>query len=127
MMPSVKLLSIVSPASSCLLCGWDGQVAQRAATVLGRDDPTAREIVLDVLSVLAFAVGGLPPAILRAVERSLRSTYLSVRKCGYWGLFYSWRSSCSHPVAQRSMFSGYQARVLCLPRATRSEAWTEAC
>lgn len=55
------------------------QIVQRIAAVLGHGDPTARELALDALAVMAFAVGGLPPAILRGVARSFRSAFLAVR------------------------------------------------
>lgn len=57
------------------------KVAQRVSQLLGQDDPTARELCLDVLAAVSFAVGGggLPLSILQDVARSLRSPFLAVR------------------------------------------------
>lgn len=68
------------PAPQCMLL----QVAQRVSHVLGyHDDPTTRELCLDVLSAVTFGTGGLPRGILLDIGRSLRSPFLAVRACSF--------------------------------------------
>lgn len=65
------------------------QVARRVSQLLGHhDDPTTRELCLDVLAAVAFGAGGLPRRILVDVGRSLRSPFLPVRTS--LGLFDLW-------------------------------------
>ncbi|CAM9550036.1 unnamed protein product, partial [Scytosiphon promiscuus] len=57
------------------------EVAQRACQVLSRhDDPTTRELCLDVLAAVSFGAGGLPHGILVDVARSLRSPFLAEKQ-----------------------------------------------
>lgn len=67
-----------APSPHTLKYLW--QVAQRVSQLLGHhDDPTTRELCLDVLAAVAHGAGGLPRRILVDVGRSLRSPFLPVR------------------------------------------------
>eukprot|EP00752_Nemacystus_decipiens_P002088 g1998.t1 len=82
------------------------EVAQRVSQLLGHhDDPTTRELCLDVLAAVAHGVGGLPRRILVDIGRSLRSLYLSERQAAA-------RAYASCMCVQRSASSSSSLELL---------------
>eukprot|EP00903_Cladosiphon_okamuranus_P011658 g10966.t1 len=82
------------------------EVVQRVSLLLGHhDDPTTRELCLDVLAAVAHGAGGLPRRSLVDVGRSLRSPFLPERQAA--ARAYA-SCMCVHRSSQRSSSSSLQ-------------------